>query len=181
MVNPEFDIIVKHTWRFKALFWGPKGSGCPLVRESQGFFFSSRSGKSQGKVREFCKMVREIGKSLKVREKPGNLKKKCSNPSKIEHTDMRWWLCQFLDGYYAIQLLLYIYLFSSYFYVENWPKTLFLFFFYFQLSLQLTWLYESWRHGLNRQQEAVKRGKMVRKINFGQRKVSEKSGNFIID
>ena len=28
----------------------------------------------QGKVREFCKMVREIRKSLKVREKSGNFK-----------------------------------------------------------------------------------------------------------
>ena len=29
----------------------------------------------QGKVREFCKMVREIRKSSKVREKSGNFKK----------------------------------------------------------------------------------------------------------
>ena len=28
----------------------------------------------QGKVREFCKMVREISKSSKVREKSGNIK-----------------------------------------------------------------------------------------------------------
>ena len=45
-------------------------SGCPPVREKSGkFVFSSRSGK-----KEFCKIVREIRKSSKVREKSGNFK-----------------------------------------------------------------------------------------------------------
>ena len=57
------------------------------------------SGKSQGnlfflqgqeKVREFCKMVREIRKSSKVREKSGILKYCLVSSSKIEQTDMRW-------------------------------------------------------------------------------------------
>ena len=43
-------------------------TGRPLVREKSGkFYFSS----SQGKVREFCKMVREILNTKKVREKSG--------------------------------------------------------------------------------------------------------------
>ena len=40
-------------------------AGSPLVRESQGNLFFLQG---QGKVREFCKMVREIWKSSKVRE-----------------------------------------------------------------------------------------------------------------
>ena len=47
-------------------------SGCPLVREKSGKFVFFLQG--QGKVREFCKMVREIRKSSKVREKSGNFK-----------------------------------------------------------------------------------------------------------
>ena len=43
----------------------------------------------QGKVREFCKMVREIGKSSKVREKSGNFKIMLGNTSKIKQTNMR--------------------------------------------------------------------------------------------
>ena len=44
-------------------------SGWPLVREKSGKFdFSSRSGKSHG----ICKLVREISKIKKVREKSGN-------------------------------------------------------------------------------------------------------------
>ena len=39
--------------------------------KSQGNLFFLQG---QGKVREFCKMVREIGKSEKVREKSGNLR-----------------------------------------------------------------------------------------------------------
>ena len=44
-------------------------SGCPPVREKLGKF----GFQGQGKVREFFKMVREIRKSSKVREKSGNL------------------------------------------------------------------------------------------------------------
>ena len=44
---------------------------CPLVRKSQGNLFFLQG---QGKVREFCKMAREIRKSLKVSEKSGNFK-----------------------------------------------------------------------------------------------------------
>ena len=64
-------------------------TGSPLVREKSGKFdFSSMSGKSQGifqigqgnfkyqesqgKVREFFKLIREILNTKKVREKSGN-------------------------------------------------------------------------------------------------------------
>ena len=43
----------------------------PTVGENQGNLFFLQG---QGKVREFCKMVREIRKSSKVREKSGNFK-----------------------------------------------------------------------------------------------------------
>ena len=46
-------------------------AGCPPVREKSGKFVFLQG---QGKVREFCKMVREIRKSSKVREKSGNFK-----------------------------------------------------------------------------------------------------------
>ena len=46
----------------------------------------------QGKVREFCKMVREIRKSSKVEKSQGILKSCFVNPSKIEQTDTRWCL-----------------------------------------------------------------------------------------
>ena len=45
--------------------------GCPPSGKSQGNLGFLQS---QGKVREFCKMVREIRKSSKVREKSGNFK-----------------------------------------------------------------------------------------------------------
>ena len=43
----------------------------PRVPTGQGNLFFLQG---QGKVREFCKMVREIRKSSKVREKSGNFK-----------------------------------------------------------------------------------------------------------
>ena len=51
-------------------YWAPV-TGCPLVTEKSGNFFFLHG---QGKVREFCKMGREIRKSSKVREKSGNFK-----------------------------------------------------------------------------------------------------------
>ena len=45
--------------------------------KSQGNLFFLQG---QGKVREFCKMVREIRKSSKVREKSGNFKIMLGNP-----------------------------------------------------------------------------------------------------
>ena len=60
--------------------------GAHLSGKSQGNLIFLQG---QGKVREFCKMVREIRKSSKVRQKSGNLKSCFVNPSKIEQTDMR--------------------------------------------------------------------------------------------
>ena len=50
--------------------WGKPGSsaGWPLVREKSGKYFLQ----GQGKVREFCKLVRQILNTKKVREKSGN-------------------------------------------------------------------------------------------------------------
>ena len=45
--------------------------GAHWLGKSQGKLFFHQG---QGKVREFCKMVREIRKSSKVREKSGNIK-----------------------------------------------------------------------------------------------------------
>ena len=56
--------------------------GAQLSGKSQGNLFFLQG---QGNVREFCKMVREIRKSSKVREKSGNFKIYFhSNPSKYE-------------------------------------------------------------------------------------------------
>ena len=50
--------------------------------KSQGNLFFILQG--QGKVREFCKMVKEIRKSSKVREKSGNFKiMLCSTHQKL--------------------------------------------------------------------------------------------------
>ena len=50
-------------------------------------------------------MVREIRKSLKVRERSGNFKIVfVQNPQKVNRFKMMA-VCQFLDGYYVIQLL----------------------------------------------------------------------------
>ena len=52
----------------------------PVHKEMQGAHLPGKSQgnlvflQGQGKVREFCKMVREIRKSSKVREKSGNFK-----------------------------------------------------------------------------------------------------------
>ena len=60
----------------------------------------------QGKVRGFCKMVGEIRKSIIVREKSGNIKKYSFKPLKnLTNRYEMMTVCQFLDGYYAIQPL----------------------------------------------------------------------------
>ena len=57
-----------------------KKSACDKKNMKQGAHPSGKSQgnliflQGQGKVREFCKMVREIRKSSKVREKSGNFK-----------------------------------------------------------------------------------------------------------
>ena len=67
---------------FSAPIQGAHPSG-----KSQGNLFYLQG---QGKVREFCKMVREIRKPPKVREKSGNFKIMfLVNPSKIKQTNMR--------------------------------------------------------------------------------------------
>ena len=53
--------------------------------KSQGNLFFLQG---QGKVREFCKMVSEIRKSSKVREKSGNFKIMLGLPLKNKQTNM---------------------------------------------------------------------------------------------
>ena len=57
--------VIEMIWKFRPV-QGAHPSG-----KSQGNLFFLQG---QGKVREFCKMVREIRKSSKVREKSGNFK-----------------------------------------------------------------------------------------------------------
>ena len=61
------------SYKFTKICWenGKLPAGCHLSGESQGNLFFLQG---QGKVREFCKMVREIRKSSKVREKSWNFK-----------------------------------------------------------------------------------------------------------
>ena len=54
----------------------------------------------QGKVREFCKMFREIRKFFKVREKSGNFKIVFVQiPQKLNKQYEMMTVCQFWDGY----------------------------------------------------------------------------------
>ena len=64
VVSVQFEIIRR--WRKQNKQQGAHPSG-----KSQGNLVFLQG---QGKVREYCKMVREIRKSSKVREKSGNFK-----------------------------------------------------------------------------------------------------------
>ena len=106
-------------------------------------------------------MVREIRKSLKVREKSGNFKKvfvqTAQKLNRIEMMTVR----QLLDGYYAIQLLLLLVIFMLKIYLR--PYFLFLVFlfvpsfFIFDFHCDLRGYMKAEDMGRT---EAVKRGKM---------------------